>query len=818
MRAWIVAWLAAGRALAAQAGAPLADSRVRVDMRRKVNRISPWMYGSCIEDVNHEIYGGLYSQMIFGESFEEPPPPPPIPGWSIYGRGWTVHDGVCSVEADAGSKIVRSAPEVGDGTVSCDVRFHDARGDNAGLILRVSDPRTGADTWTGYEISLSPVRHTVLLGRHRNNWQLLREVPAPVYPDRWHRLRVQLAGKTVRIFVDDAEKPYIEYEDTAAPILSGRVGLRTWNSAASFRRLVIETPAGQVRKEFPSPPPSARDEEVSGMWSPLRAGTVRARFAWDGERAFNTTHSQKLESAGGEGTAGIFNSGLNRWGLTVRRGERYDGRLYLCGQDYPGKVTVALQSADGSRTYASQRLGAIRQDWQRFRFSLRPDTGDAGARFAVWIDRPGAVWIDQVFLTPTGRQLFHGLPVRADLGQALVDEGLTVLRYGGSMVNGPEYRWKKMIGDPDRRHQYRGWWYPYSTNGFGIEEFLRFCEAARFEPVFAINIEETPQDAADLVEYLNGPVSTPWGKKRAENGHPRPYGIRYLEIGNEEALSGNRAEYAHYLERFKLLYDAIHPRDASLQLIVAAWWRPEEPLVRQIVREVSGKAALWDVHVGGDDLAEGRSVDQVFTRMQALFQQWAPGTSLKACVLEENGGLHNIQRALGHARVLNATQRHGEFVLMDCPANCLQPWQQNDNGWDQGQLFFTSGQVWGMPPYHVQQMMAANPQPLRLESEVQSPNAELDVLPLGSEDGKTLVLRVVNAGSTPHTAALTADGFAPARSVTRVWELSGGLGDRNTPEAPRQVVPREREWRRGRSAGLGTYAFPPHSLTVLRFE
>src|SRR5262249_13049330 len=157
-------------------------------------------------------------------------------------------------------------------------------------------------------------------------------------------------------------------------------------------------------------------------------------------------------------------------------------------------------------------------------------------------------WVDQVTLTPTGDRLFHGLPFRADIAQALQREGIRFLRYGGSMVNAPEYRWKSMIGPRDRRPQYSGTWYPQSTNRFGTEQFLQFCEAAQIEPAFAINIEETPKDAADLVEYLNGPVTSPWGKRRAENGHPKPYHVRYIEIGNEEAIDGDRAKYAHYLE------------------------------------------------------------------------------------------------------------------------------------------------------------------------------------------------------------------------------------------------------------------------------
>lgn len=90
---------------------------------------------------------------------------------------------------------------------------------------------------------------------------------------------------------------------------------------------------------------------------------------------------------------------------------------------------------------------------------------------------------------------------------------------------------------------------PYSTNGFGIEEFLKFCEAAGFEAAFAVNIEETPEDIVDMVEYLNGPVSSVWGKKRADNGHPKPYGVKYIEIGNEEVIHADATDGLQALYR-----------------------------------------------------------------------------------------------------------------------------------------------------------------------------------------------------------------------------------------------------------------------------
>jgi len=796
------------------------DSSIRVDAGNVVNRVTPHLYGACIEDVNHEIYGGLYAQMIFGESFEEPPrvASSGVKGWTAYGGRWAAKEGAYGVAADPGARALRDEPVVTDGTVEVEMKFLDGQGDNAGLALRVQDPRVGPDAWIGYEISLGARGRYLRLGRHRNHYDPIKDVPCSIKSGEWIRLRVELAGPSLRLFVGDAEKPLLEYTDTKAPILSGKVGLRTWGSNVAFRNFVITAGGKTITERFDQAAPPSIEDNVSGMWDVVRTGTAVPRFERDKEQPFNSLYSQRIEMAvgranlhaGGAGTVGVANRGLNRWGLAFREGRVYAGRLFLRQKGYNSRVTVALQSADGARTYAQQAIGPIGADWARFDVSLKSTATDTNARFALWMDKPGTVWVDQVCLSGTGDELFKGLPFRADIAKALVDEGLTILRYGGSMINAGEYRWKKMVGDRDRRPQYRGTWYPNSTNGFGIEDFVAFCQAAGFECVFAINIEETPQDAADLVDYLNGPVTTEWGRRRAENGHPEPYNVQYIQIGNEEGTN------AHYLERFKLLYDAMRPRDPKLRFVIAAWWEPKNPVSKQIVQELNGKAALWDVHVGGDGLRDGDHVDATFTEMRRLVAEWAPGTTLRACVLEENGGRHDLQRALGHAHVLNATQRHGDFVLMDCPANCLQPWKQNDNGWDQGQVFFTSGQVWGMPPFYAQQMAAANHLPLRVAGEVASAGDELDLTATRSEDGSTLVLKVVNIGAQAHRASVQLAGFGPVASKAEVWTLSGKPGDINTPEEPERF--RSRRSILDGAAEKFDYEFPAYSYTILRLS
>jgi alpha-L-arabinofuranosidase len=789
------------------------DSVISVSAKHALNTVSPLMYGSCIEDVNHEIYGGLYDQKIFGESFEEPPAAQHVNGWTTFGGDWQVSDGICNVHAENGAKLVRDTPEFGDAAVDVDVRFANTSGDNAGLVLRVHDPGVGADNFDGYELSLSQ-QGQAILGKHLHDWHPISSVPLLVPANQWIHMHVVLTGARIQLFVDGADKAVIDYTDPDHPLMLGQVALRTWNSDVSFRNFHIA--AGQTAYDSQFPAAGDRPDSVSNCWDPIATGAAQASFQQDPNQPFNGKFSQMIRHGNGAGIVGIANSGLGRWGIAVEKGHVYDGRVYLRALDLQGPVTVALQSADGAQTYATQSFPQVTADWLKYPFALRSKTTDPNARFALWIDRPGAVWVDQAVLMDSPQDRFHGLPVRKDIADAMAAEGLTMLRYGGTMVNAPEYRWKNMVGDPDKRPPYRGHWYPFSTNGFGILDFLNFCGAAGLRPAFAINIEESDQDAADLADYLTGSASTVWGRKRADDGHPAPYDVQYVEIGNEEVIGDdNAADYAHYAGRFKAIAAAMHGRAPNLKLVCAAWWRPDSANVKSVFDAIDGVAAAWDLHVWSDGARAGDDIDHQLTEMQSRFLQWNPNTSMKAVIFEENGGLHNMQRALGHATTLYATFRHSDFVLADCPANCLQALAHNDNGWDQGQIFYTPSRVWGQPPYFAQQMAssaAAHPQQ-RVESTVTSPGNDLYVTATTSLDGNTLALSVVNTSGASHTATVDLHDFTPGRQYT-CTTLSGQLNDTNGPDQrirPAQSV-------NPISSAHFSQKFPAYSFATLTFH
>lgn len=575
-------------------------------------------------------------------------------------------------------------------------------------------------------------------------------------------------------------------------------------------------------------------------WQPVRDGDARGHLEASVLRARRGRRSQMLRHLGGAGRIGIENRGLNRWGLNLVAQRPYEGTIVLLA-DEPCAVRVSLEDGSGQRRYAEAAL-AVPGDraWHTQTFALTPNAGDTAGRFVLSLHAPGAVWVDYVALQPGPWGRFRGLPARADIAAGLVAQGLTVLRCGGTMINtdwgaeqratGPGYRWKNMVGPRSDRPPYLGHYYVHASNGFGVPEFVAFCHAAGMLAVPALCPSEDPADVVDLIEYANGAVDTPWGRRRAEDGYPEPLGLRYIEIGNEELTRIEAPDGVRHLIRrdypglFKAHLQAIAAADPEMTVIAGHWlynepelYYPEnvEPL-RQLLEASRGHQVLWDVHVGGDGLRDADTAERYLAALRARIDALDPGNSVRFCVLEENGGRHDLQRALGHAHMVNTMQRLPGQVVVDCPANCLQPWQQNDNGWDQGQLFFTPDQVWGMPPYYAQQMIARNYQPLAVRAEVVGACDALDVSAARSEDGGTLVVQVVNLEATDVAARVQWDAAQGMGGQARVACLSGPLEAENTPEAPRRIVPEERTlaWDDG---GLD-HTFPGHSFTILRLE
>lgn len=739
-----------------------------IDASKVVCRVEPLIYGSGAEDVNHEIYGGLYDQKIFGEGFEEPAMST-IRGFTSYDEAWRAVDGMAQLQTSHHGKLIYEGKQMARGVVEVEVRMDDINA-IAGLIVNVTEPRGGADSFNGYEVALNARSGTFVLGKHQYNWQSISTVPASFNPlGEWNKLRVQIDQSQLDIYLND--KLIESFKDDKKPLASGRVGLRSYGGSATFRHLKIDGVAV---------PMESNEQSVSAMWAPVGQGV----FLVDTHQPFTGLHSQKMMGKAG---TGIYNKGLNRWGISIEKNKPLRLSLYLRGT--VSKVQAALQSASGSKEFARTEICGVGEAWQRFDVVLTPKGSDPAGRFVLELGEEGSVNVDQVLLCT------DSYPFRADLTEAFKQEGLTFLRYGGTMVNARAYMSKDMVGSRLERQPYWGHWYRYATNGFAIPEFMQFARLINTEPTFAINIEDQPEDVLALLQYI------------------KPYGLKFIEIGNEECIGTTAREaYEHYVVRYLILYEAIHKEWPDLQFINAAWWRPDHLETMQYVFEqLDGKCDYWDYHPWTETPQQARDIEKEVARMKALFLQWNPKTTMRCAILEENGNNHNMSRALAHAVMLNVVRRSAGFVPLDSPANALQPEKQNDNGWDQGQIFFSPSQVWMQPPYYAQQMAAKNHQPLLVES-CCTDGRGLDCTATRNVAGDTLVLHIVNYETTPRTLLLDLKHFGEVTTMQSLT-LSGDEKATNTPQRPTRIAPKRKRLKPSSKLSLKPYSYSVVVLT-----
>lgn len=378
------------------------SARITVDASKVENKISRLIYGSNLEDVNHEIYGGFYDQRVFGESFEEPATGVDHSKWKRYAGFWVAEkDGVSivpgrnatsevvmngshtiPVEPDHSAKLIYDLREYADASVQTELRFT-GKGENGSLLVRVKNPGVGDDVFDGYEISLTSDGKKLVLGKHVQDYKMLKAASVDCDPEKWNTLKVTLSGALISVFLNEVLS--LTYTDHDAPLLKGKIGLRTWRSALEFRNVVVE----EAGKMNPIPLVLQDHASVSYNWDPVRDAGVSAHFQIDSSSAFNGKCAQLVELMAGNGKVGVANRGLNRWGIAVRANQQFQGRLYLKANLLEGPVTVALESADGQRTYASTELNGITKNWGKYGFSLLSKESDRNARLVVYIKSKG---------------------------------------------------------------------------------------------------------------------------------------------------------------------------------------------------------------------------------------------------------------------------------------------------------------------------------------------------------------------------------------------------------------------------------------------
>lgn len=325
-----------------------------------------------------------------------------------------------------------------------------------------------------------------------------------------------------------------------------------------------------------------RDWSISGAIEGANAPAI------DQSHPLNAYNRSSLHVRPGTGIV-LENTGY--WGMNLVAGETYTFRIAARGDSgLQGSLKVELRDETaGVVASGDLNLTSKGQAWNQYSLQLVPSRTTASGKLRLSLSAAGDVFLDMISLIPEKTWKGHGL--RGDLAEAMNALKPAFFRFpGGCWVEGDElagaFQWKYTIGDVASRTTQQNLWDYLSTNGIGYHEYLQLAEDLGAEPVFCINVgmahhESAPldrigsyiQDALDAIEYANGPVDSVWGSLRAKNGHPAPFNLRIVEIGNEDGGPD-------YAERWPLFVKAIKARYPEITLIANYWKNdyPKEPI------------------------------------------------------------------------------------------------------------------------------------------------------------------------------------------------------------------------------------------------
>ena len=538
---------------------------------------------------------------------------------------------------------------------------------------------------------------------------------------------------------------------------------------------------GESFEEAPKPcgggnPIGAR-LNVSGCWESLNAHP--GELVHDTAVAHWGRASQAMKPNGA--SVGMGNRGLGNAGIPVRKGRALTGWLYARGS--VGALEVSLRPAKGGAAYAVQALEAAPgEEWKRLEFRFVPTADDPAARFAVTAFGYGTVWIDDAYLADEPTNEFGRIGCREDVVAGLEKAGVNFLRWGGTMCNAEDYLLKNFDGT---RKPYRGFWHPVSSGGFGPREFVRLAAAMKLPCAFSIGAREEVAEAVKLAEEL------------------KAYDIPIVvEIGNEELIvAGVPAACLQYCELVRKLVPPMRKANPKLKFASALWWGEN----RRYFDLLDGVVDYWDLHPYFNKPEEALKARGIVRRFLETIRRWNPKTTMRAAVFEENGPRHDMSRALCHALMLEEVRAAGKDVLTSCPANAFQVWKQNDNGWDQGNVFMTPDKVWLAPCAWAQRMASDGHRELLVASSCD--DKDVHVSATRDRAGESPVLHFVNLSGEKKSLSLAfADG--KVRRVAKAVMLSGGsLEADNGPDAPERVAPRDETAALAKSLELKPYSY-----------
>jgi alpha-N-arabinofuranosidase len=554
------------------------------------------------------------------------------------------------------------------------------------------------------------------------------------------------------------------------------------------------------------------DPKTPAYWSAVTENGAEAEVGLDNANPFNDKLTLSLRltvtKASKNQPAGAANGGY--WGIPVQPNTRYRASLIARAEPgFDGPLAVSIVSEDGRDIYASQKVSGLTATWKKFETTLK--TGKVApttkARFQITSENPGTVLLAFASLfPPTWNDRPNGL--RKDLMQMLVDLHPAFLRFpGGNYLEGDQiesrFDWKKTIGPLEERHGHQCPWGYRSTDGLGLLEFLEWCEDMKAEPVLAVyagyslkgahvtpgaDLEPFVQEALEEIEYVTGDRNTTkWGARRAKDGHPVPFKLTYVEIGNEDWFDKSGS----YDQRFAQFSDAIKARYPHLKCISSIGNDQAEK-----ARVHSRKPDMTDEHyyLSTDEfLRRSPEYAQKYDRSgpEIFVGEWAAHEDPKIKPWDRGARLQpptpSMKAAVGDAAFMAAIERNSDLILMQCYAPLLVNVNPGGRQWRPDLIGYDALTSYGSPSYYAFKMFSRE-----IGDEILSVSgSDTAVQGCATRDRRTreIIIKLVNPQPTAEHLRIQIKGASALPSKATVQTLSGAPDDTNSIFDPKKVVP-----------------------------
>ena len=594
------------------------------------------------------------------------------------------------------------------------------------------------------------------------------------------------------------------------------------------------------------------DDDGSYAWSVYPEGAdVTLKIKTDRPLFPENPHYMRIESRA-EG-AGICNKAYD--GVYLTAGTVYKLSFYLRSYSYKGKAEVGVYEKDGPVLAKTLKIKADGK-WRKYSFRLKCKEDVERADFCFRLLKAGAVHVDCFSLMPENAVL--GV-FRRDLVELMKAMKPGFLRFpGGCVVEGNSlanrYLWKNSIGQTERRKQNWNRWAVHATGpdnnfrsdfshygqtlGVGYFEYFRLCEylgakplpivsvgiacqymSTEFVPLDDPELETYIQEALDVVEFANGGPDTIWGRVRAELGHPQPFGLEMLGVGNEQWEASPKQKDGkerpnEFYKRFELFEKRIHEKYPDLKIIGTVGPTVDTPShesawkwTRERLKENPNFVYASDEHfyVSPEWLYSHVNVYDDYPREGKVYAgEYAAHVPGSGCALFNAPQANCWEGALAEAAFMTGMERNADVVVMASYAPLFG--RLGYTQWSPDLIWFDGKAAYPSANYYVQQLYSlyTGTQSLKVAVEGEKVYASAT-----ERDGMTFV-KIVNAGEESVDVEL--EGDYDFGELTRIIRLEGNLGDYNTPEEPNKIRPSEAAPLSPRAATL-----PPRSFNVLVF-